>query len=570
MKKYILQLAAALLATMALSSCLGNLDTQPLDDNDLVGTQVYSTADGYMGVLAKCYGSLILTGQQGGDGGNGDLEGANEGYSGYVRLMFYLQELNTDEFLMPSSSNGLRKMLNLQWDASNAGVLTWTYQRLYMCIAYCDEFLRECTPDKIQSRGLQSELGGKCHELRAEARFLRAYCYATLCDLFGNVPYVDENTAVTDLPVQMTRQETFAYAESELKAVLGENASEDILGDAGATEYGHVNKAAAWFQLARLYLNAHTWIGTDRYNDCLTYCKKVIDCGKFPLAADYRQIFLADNNTCSEIIWPLVQDGLRAQSSAGTNFYVKAFVNGAMDSYYQTGVETRGWGNVRAKMTLVDMFDAADVPFDTNDTWGNNKNDKRAQFMTALPGQRKETYDDNGAMTSTFTCGYGYIKWRNVTKDDKVCASGTQYTSIDFPMFRSADAYLMAAEAIMRGASGTKADAVKYVNEVRERAYMTGKYAKAGVKEGVGATITESQLTFDFLLAERSREMASEICRRTDLIRFGKFTKGYNWDWKDAVRDGKDVEDYLQLFPIPEAELTNNSLLKQNPGYPTK
>lgn len=558
----------ALIASMGLTSCLGDLDTAPLDDNDLVETQVYSTADGYMGELAKCYGSLILTGQQGGDGGNGDLEGANEGYSGYVRLMFYLEELNTDEFLMPSSSNGLRKMLNLQWDASNAPVITWTYQRLYMCIAYCDEFLRQCTPGKIRERGLQAELGSKCHELRAEARFLRAYCYAQLCDLFGNVPYVDENTQVSDLPKQMTRKETFAYAEGELKAILGEADSEDVLGEAGATEYGHVNKAAAWFLLSRMYLNAKTWIDTDRYNDCLTYAKKVIECGKYPLASDYRHIFLADNSTCSEIIWPLVQDGLRAQSSAGTNFYVKAFVNGAMDGFYQTGVETRGWGNVRAKMTLSDKFDAADVAFDTNDTWGNNKNDKRAQFMTALSGQKRETCDDNGAMTSTFTCGYGYIKWRNVTRDDKVCASGTQYTSIDFPMFRTADAYLMAAEAILRGANGTRTEALNYVNEVRNRAYMAGKYAKAGIKVGVGAEITDAQLTLDFLMAERSRELASEIIRRTDLIRFGKFTKGYNWDWKDAVFEGKDVSDHLQLFPIPEAELTNNSTLQQNDGYP--
>lgn len=568
MKKYIYSVAMALVAALTISSCTGDLDTKPLDDNDLVASTVYSTADGYMGVLAKCYGSLILTGQKGGDGGNGDLEGANEGYSGYVRLMFYLQELCTDNFLMPSSSNGLRKCLNMQWDASNAPVITWTYQRLYMCIAYCDEFLRECTPDKLKERGLDGQLGAKCGEYRAEVRFLRAYCYATLCDLFGGVPYVDENTSVTDLPDQMTRQQTFELAEKELKAVLGETESADVLGEAGATEYGHVNKAAAWFLLARMYLNAKTWIGIDRYTDCLTYSKKVIECGKYPLASDYRQIFLADNDKCSEIIWPLVQDGLRGQSSAGTNFYVKAFVNGAMDGLYQTGVETRGWGNVRAKMTLCDAFDAADVAFDTNDTWGNNKNDKRAQFMTALPGQKKETCDDKGAMTSTFTCGYGYIKWRNVTKDDKVGPSGTQYTSIDFPMFRTADAYLMAAEAIVRGAQGgTRADAVNYVNEVRNRAYMSGKYVKAGVKPGVGADITDAQLTLDFLLDERQRELASEIIRRTDLVRFGKFTKGKNWDWKDAVFGGKDVDDHFNIFPIPEAERTNNSKLEQNKGY---
>lgn len=543
------------------TSCFGDLDTMPLDDNQLVSEQVYKTKDGYMGVLAKCYASLILTGQQGGDGGNGDLEGANEGYSGYVRLLFYLQELPTDNFVMPSSSNGLRKMLNMQWDANNASVVTWAYQRLYMSIAYCNEFLRECTESKLQERGLWGEMQGEYAAYRAEARMIRAYCYSMLCDLFGAVPYVDENTGVKEIPVQYTRKQIFEYAESELKAI------ENDLKAPGANEYGRVDRVADWFLLARMYLNAQTWIGENRYQDAYTYAKKVIDSGAYPLASDYRQIFLADNNTCSEIIWPLVQDGLRAQSSAGTNFYVKAFVNGPMDELYNTGVGSRGWGNVRAKMTLVDAFDADDVAFNTADTWGDQKKDKRAQFMTALPNQVKETWDSEMNMTSTFTCGYGYIKYRNVTKDDQLCASGDAYTSIDFPLFRTADAYLMAAEAILRGANAPASDALGYVNEIRSRAYMSGKYAKAGVRSDVAGTISQNELTLDFILDERQRELAAELIRRTDLIRFGKFTKGKNWEWKDAVRLGQDVDDKYNLFPIPETERANNPALKQNEGY---
>lgn len=286
-----------------------------------------------------------------------------------------------------------------------------------------------------------------------------------------------------------------------------------------------------------------------------------------PLASDYRHIFLADNDECKEIIWPLVQDGLKAQSSGGTNFYVKAFVNGPMNELYNTGIGSRGWGNVRAKTTLVDAFDADDVMFDVNDPWGNNKKDKRAQFMTALPNQVKETWDSKDAMTSTYTCGYGYIKWRNVTKDDQIPASGDAYTSIDFPLFRTGEAYLTAAEAILRGAKGSKAEALKYVNEIRERAYMSGKYAKEGVRSDVSGDIEESELTLDFLMAERQRELASELVRRTDLIRFGKYTKGYNWDWKNGERLGTDVDDHYQLFPIPQTEFSNNPQLKQNAGY---
>ena len=543
------------------TSCFGDLDTMPLDETQLVGEKVYSKADGYTGVLAKCYSSLILTGQKGGDGGDGDLEGANEGYSGYMRLMFYLQELSTDDFIMPSSSNGLRKCLNLQWDASNASVIRWTYQRLYMTIAYCNELLRECTEDKLKSRGLWDQLGDECASYRAEARFIRAYCYATLCDMFGAVPYIDENTGVKDIPVQWSRKEIFEFAENELKSIDGD------LKAPGANVYGRVDRVAAWFLLSRMYLNAQTWIGENHYNDALTYAKKVIGDNHYPLASDYRQIFLADNDQCKEIIWPLVQDGERAQSSAGTNFYVKAFVNGPMNELYNTGIGSRGWGNVRAKTTLVDAFDADDVVFDTNDTWGNNKKDKRAQFMTALPNQVKETWDSKGAMTSTFTCGCGYIKWRNVTKEDQIPASGDAYTSIDFPLFRTGEAYLTAAEAILRGAEGTMDEALRYVNEIRQRAYMSGKYAKNGVRSDVSGIIGLNELTLDFLMAERQRELASELVRRTDLIRFGKFTKGYNWDWKNAERLGADVDDHFQLFPIPQTEFSNNPQLKQNDGY---
>ena len=550
------------LLCFSLTSCFSDLDTEPLDDNELVSSKVYSTADGYMGMLAKCYSSLILTGQKGGDGGDGDLQGANEGYSGYVRLLFYLQELSTDNFLMPSSSNGLRKMLNMQWDASNAPVVTWTYQRLYMAIAYCNEFLRECTEDKLRARGLWEEMGADCEAYRAEARFIRAYCYAALCDMFGNVPYIDENTGVKDVPEQQSRKDIFEYAEKELLDI------DSKLKDSHVAKYGHVDRVAAWFLLSRMYLNAETWIKVNRYDDALKYAKKVIEEGNYPLARDYREIFLADNDQCSEIIWPLCQDGQKAQSSAGTNFYVKAFVNGPMNELYQTGVGSRGWGNVRAKTTLVDAFDPADVPFDVNDSWGNNKADKRALFMTALPNQRKETWDDNLAMTSTFTCGYGYIKWRNVTKNDQPAPQGEAYTSIDFPMFRTGEAYLIAAEAILRGAQGgTRAQALSYVNEIRQRAYMSGNYAKAGVRSDVAGTITDAQLTLDFILAERQRELASELVRRTDLVRFGKFTKGNNWDWKNGERLGADVDDHFNVFPIPETERTNNPNLKQNDGY---
>lgn len=554
-------------AIFSATSCVSDLDTMPLDDNSLVGPRVYSTREGYMGVLAKCYASLILTGQQGGDGGDKDLANFDEGYSGYVRILFYLQEQTTDNMLMHSTSRGLRQCLNLTYDASNCEVLTGCYQRLYMAGAYCNEFLRESTPGKIQGYGMWNELQNEYQTMRAEVRLIRAYTYLMLCDLYANVPIIDENVGVKEIPVQRTRKEVWDFVESELKSVAGETDSEEVLKEPGQNVYARVDKAAAWMLLARLYLNAEEWIGENHYNEAYTYAKRVIDCGAYPLASDWRHIFLADNNTCREIIWPLVQDGEKAQGSAGTNFYVKAFVNGAMEKLYKTGVGTKGWGNARCKTTFVDAFSDDDVHFDVNDPWGNNKNDKRAQFMDALDGQTKETWNPDETFVSSFTRGYSCIKWRNVTKDNGDAPSGSVYSSIDFPLLRTAEAYLTAAEAILRGASAPRSEALQYVNEIRSRAYMSDSYAQPGIKSSVSGKITDSQLNLDFILSERQREFATECQRRTDLVRFGKYTSGYNWDWKGAVCHGQDVSSHLKVFPIPATEMVNIPSLKQNEGY---
>ena len=120
----------------------------------------------------------------------------------------------------------------------------------------------------------------------------------------------------------------------------------------------------------------------------------------------------------------------------------------------------------------------------------------------------------------------------------------------------------MAAEAILRE-GGDRNKALGYVNEVRMRAYMSDDYGL----NAVSGKIADGDLTLDFILDERQRELASECVRRTDLIRYGKFTKGYNWDWKNGERLGSDVDDKYNLFPIPESELTNNPTLEQNDGY---
>jgi hypothetical protein len=125
----------------------------------------------------------------------------------------------------------------------------------------------------------------------------------------------------------------------------------------------------------------------------------------------------------------------------------------------------------------------------------------------------------------------------------------------DFPMFRVSDAYLMYAEANLRNpAAGDKNTALGYVNQIRARANAT--------------PITSANLTLDFILDERGRELFWECHRRTDLIRFGKFTGGAKiWQWKGGAINGTATASFRDLMPIPAKTIQANPTLTQNPGY---
>ncbi|MEL6655972.1 MAG: RagB/SusD family nutrient uptake outer membrane protein [Bacteroidota bacterium] len=176
----------------------------------------------------------------------------------------------------------------------------------------------------------------------------------------------------------------------------------------------------------------------------------------------------------------------------------------------------------------------------------SNNSDSRKMFFTE--NQELEITD-----VSQFNQGYAITKWKN---KDRAGNDGKDLTfpDTDFPMFRLADAYLMYAEAHLRGGGGDLGTAVEYVNIVRNRA-------------GAG-TITGDDLTLDFLLDERARELYWECHRRTDLVRFGQFTDGtYHWPLKGNSLEGTAVAGFRDIFPIPASDLSANPRLSQNPGY---
>jgi hypothetical protein len=202
-----------------------------------------------------------------------------------------------------------------------------------------------------------------------------------------------------------------------------------------------------------------------------------------------------------------------------------------------------GWGGLRTTSTFVEKFD---------DPSGNT--DSRAIFFT--DGQTLDIEDLN-----QFEQGYAIGKFKNVTSAGSV-GQDLDYPDTDFPMFRLADVYLMYAEAVLRGgAGGDEGTALTYINMLRGRAYANDPTSTEG-------NISAGELTLDFVLDERARELYWECHRRTDLVRYNKLTgSDYLWPWKGNTQEGSATDSRYDLFPIPSSDVTANPNLSQNPNY---
>ncbi|WP_339755827.1 RagB/SusD family nutrient uptake outer membrane protein [uncultured Winogradskyella sp.] len=515
-----------------MQSCEDRLNLQP-EDSRLVGDAAFEDPAAYKQFLAKLYAGISLSGQEG-PAGAPDLVGLDEGFSNYLRLYWKMQELTTDEAVIAWNDGTIQDLHGQVWTSGNEFIRTM-YSRLMYQVALTNEYLRQTTGSKLDSRGVNTDLRAEIQTYRAEAKFLRALTYWHALDLFANPPFITEDDPIgAFLPPQIQRADLFSYVESELLAVL------DDMAAPRANEYGRADRAAAWMVLAKLYLNAEVYTGTSRNADVITYTSNIIGAGYTIPDNPYFQLFLADNDSNGaqeEVIFTIPFDGLNTQAFGGMTFLTHAPVGGSMDPA-DFGING-GWFGVRTTPTLVELF-----PGEENST------DGRELFYT--DGQNKDI-----ANLATFTDGFAISKYRNVDINGNAGSDTSgDHTDIDFPMFRLADAYLMYAEAVLRGGGGSTGTAVDYINKLRERAY--------GDTSG---NIAEADLNLDFIIDERSRELYWEGHRRTDLIRFDRFSDNGVWQWKGGVQQGATTESFRDLMPLPATDLGINTNLEQNPGY---
>jgi len=607
-------------------SCHDDLNQSPIDPDSFTEENVFASVNEAKGALAKLYASLALTGQNG-PAGSPDIADIDEGFSQFSRMLFNLNEITTDHAVVGWGDPGLPDLHGMYWSSSN-DFTEAMYYRLAQAVSFSNSFIKNA-----------SELSGdEVSVFVSEARFLRAYAYYNLLDLYGNVPLTTEIT--TELPTQSNRTELFNFIESELMDI------ESTL--LASNEYGRVDNIAAHALLSRLYLNAEAWTGQDRYADCVTYSQNVINSGYTLNMNDangngtaYDELFLADNDVNgaqNEFIFTLNFDGMQSQTYGGTTFLVHAAIGGSMNPG-NFGVNG-GWGGLRTTKNLVNQFTvdidalnsslgsqsdwglvgsatpngwngpdvemyqtgpqefsiytelvSGELKFRFNEDWGNNfgdnGNDGTLESGGANIAISAGTYFivmDLGAGTYTispfssdkrgmfysdgqnleiesippFEDGYAVTKWTNIDSNgNQGSDSSGNFVDTDIPLIRLAEIYLNYAEATLRGGGGDTNTAVSLINQIRERGFG-----------GSSGTISSGDLTLDFILDERSRELYWEGLRRTDLIRYNRFTSSsYLWPFKGNEATGVGVDEYRSLFPLPANVVAINSNLTQNEGY---
>lgn len=483
----------------------------------------------------KIYSRLWQTGDML-PSGMADIPNANEGYSSFYRGMFNLQELCSDHLYWIWSDPDVMDLTRNDYTESNVWIEGF-FRRLYYNIWMCNSYLKRAEGQNL--------LVTKA----AEVRFLRAYFYYQLLDMFGNVPIVTDNTQFTTT-AQSNRSQLYRFVETELLEV------EKNLTSAGyKTDYYRVDKAAAWLLLSRLYLNSEVYANVDEYSKAAAYAYKVIQ-ANYNLASQYKWLFMGDNDQRSkvndawkEMILPVRQEGENTANYGGSTFLVSSMSD---DSMPYTG-SSFTWKCIRSRAQLPSLFfdDPKSADRGTAEVLSAAAKDDRALLCNQYNGQ-DWTYNSGGSYES-FYAGWGVQKWTNLMADNTYVKSSETWPETDIPLMRKAEAYLNYAEAVLRGGQANNMTAIEAVNILRQRANA--------------APVTS--LTLDSLLDERGREFYAEGHRRSDLIRFGKFggNTGYYWELKKGDCYDSDFPAYMNLYPIPEKFISGMYQGVQNEGY---
>lgn len=463
-----------------------------------------------------------------------------------------------------------------------------------------------------------------------EAKFLRALSYFYLVQTWGDVPMpLTETKTPNKAVVRVPSAEIYTQIIRDLQ-----EAEADL--PATATDYGRVTKGAAQFLLARVHLTrgwnyANSLGGTPAdFQTALSWADKVI--AAYPLVAEYKNLFpIRDENPLqqytgpqndknSEVVFAIQYDddpltwvneisaqpgncyhsifGGDAESLPGNlgrtsdynRYQSRAVTTPATYRLFDPEKDKRYHHNfVDAQYALKDAPNYSYSFTDANLKISYVKGDTVAYFPpwnkvitpdqlgVDLGGTKKYTVitiDQYGMQPTSRLNGQTPLMWKFWQPGIQY---GDAYGTFDYALFRSAEAYLIAAEAILKGATGgALGGADVYYNAVLDRAVGAGeeplcaKYPEdLSSMEMVSYRATPGNLTIDMILDERARELMGEFVRWFDLKRTGKLierAKQRN-PWT-AKGDQSKLSEHHLVRPIPQHEIDRSSpSISQNDVY---
>lgn len=440
-------------------------------------------------------------------------------------------------------------------------------------------------------------------QYKAEARFLRAFYYFNLVQCWGDVPFKTSSTqTVTGLNIARTdKQEIYDFIVTEMA-----EAADDGLLSASDLSYipSRVSKSVAWGMLARVYM----FRAGEHYRDNVTatedettgyfeqasyYAQKVMNEGGHGLATNYWNYFIDIcsedyNTTGKESIWEAEfagnnSDDTQAEGRIGniigipcSDFSSYSNITGSADPGYSYGFIycTPKLYSLYVDNGDINRFNWSIAPFQyvsggdaVGISYRNFYSGKMDQVMSQY-GSISYSYTgdtENIGTTGNNNYSRACAKYRREYEADK---KDRNYTAINFPILRYADVLLMIAEAENEANSGPTTLAYTCINQVRERAGLSD------------LTTGLSQSDFrDAVKDERAMELCFEYTRRFDLIRWGEYVSNMqalvslaqsetNWsNGATNVYTYFNISSAYNYFPIPDAEISTNNLITQNPGW---
>jgi hypothetical protein len=509
--------------------------------------------------------------------------------SAYTKLGGYatsdlneVQEMTTDEIVVPTRGSdwddgGTQRRLHLHSWGYDDGFMNGPWDFCFSGVSTANRLIYQF---KTLSEGGQVDATVASSYI-SELTSLRSFFYWQLIDLYGNIPYDNDFKNALAAPPQVQRATVFSSLVTDLEAAVP-LMTENVDG----TTYGRMNKWAGKFLLAKLYLNAKVYSGTEQWTKVVTACDEIINSGKYSLESNYFANFNVNNSGSKEFIFAIPYDKIFFQGfnmNASSLHYASQYTynltfqpwNGYCslekfyNSYEATDIRRGDAGTLTGPATKRGNFVAgyqyklgAGLSIDDGAD-GTDPDGKPVNFGNIgdlIGGQPAPQINELGP-AAWRQAGVRIGKWEYEI-------GGTENMSNDFAVFRYADVLLMKAEALWRiSKSATDVAALALVNQIRTRAGLTG------------LTSLDGKLSFDLagaavpggeLFNEMGREMAFEHNRRQDLIRFGLWDEVNKWvlphhNTTDVVN--AKTGSYLILYPIPKPKLSANPNLVQNPGY---